>query len=140
MEIFGIPSDILNMISTFGFGGVVIIMLAFAGIKKFADTNKDKAKDDAEASLYQNLSAENARMSQMLGTMTTQLNILLKDNQALLQRVTALEGSVRELSVWETKALALQEEMIKKEKIISDLNLKIAQQELLINKIDTRKP
>ena len=134
---FDLSEPIVNLLGTYGFGGMVIVLGALALIKRWADTNKDKAKDDAEASLYQNLSSENSRMSAMLVTMTTQLNILLKDNSALLSRVTALEASVKDLSVWETRALALQALVAERDKTIVELNSRIVQQELLIAKINT---
>jgi len=98
---FGIPTE---LIASYGVVGAIAIVAVLQFIRNWANTNKESAKANAEASLYQNLSAENNRMSDMLVKLTVRMDILIKDNTALLSRVASLEASVKELSVWETKA------------------------------------
>lgn len=132
---FSIPTE---LIASYGVVGAIALVAVLQFIRNWANTNKESAKANAEASLYKNLSAENNRMSDMLVKLTVRMDILIKDNTALLSRVASLEASVKELSVWETKAIMLQAEVVAKDKIISELNLKVAEQALLIEKICNR--
>lgn len=132
---FGIPTD---LIASYGVVGAIALVAVLQFIKSWADTNKERVKANAEANLYQNLSAENNRMSEMLVNLNVRMDILIKDNTALLSRVASLEASVKELSVWESKAILLQTEVVAKDKIIAKLNLKIAEQALMIEKLCNR--
>lgn len=131
----GIPTE---LIASYGVVGAIALVAVFQFIKNWADTNKERVKANAEASLYQNLSAENNRMSDMLVKLTIRMDILINDNTALLKRVASLENSVKDLSVWESKAILLQTEVAAKDKIISTLNLKVAEQALMIEKLYNR--
>lgn len=132
---FGIPTD---LIASYGVVGAIALVAVLQFIKSWADTNKERVKANAEANLYQNLSAENNRMSEMLVNLNVRMDILIKDNTALLSRVASLEASVKDLSVWESKAILLQTEVVAKDKIIAKLNLKIAEQALMIEKLCNR--
>jgi len=132
---FSIPTE---LIASYGVVGAIALVAVLQFIKSWADTNKERVKANAEANLYQNLSAENNRMSEMLVKLTVRMDMLIKDNTILLDRVASLEQSVKELSVWETKALMLQADVIAKDKVIANLNLKIAEQALMIEKICNR--
>lgn len=132
---FGIPTD---LIASYGVVGAIALVAVLQFIKSWADTNKERVKANAEANLYQNLSAENNRMSEMLVNLNVRMDILIKDNTALLSRVASLEASVKDLSVWESKAILLQTEVAAKDKIIAKLNLKIAEQALMIEKLCNR--
>lgn len=128
----------MELLASFGVVGTLGLLLGFGVIKNFFTTKKEVAMDEAATSLYENLVSENKRMADMLVSMGTQLNILLKDNSVLLQRVSALEASVKELSVWEAKAITLQADMHIKDQAIADLKVQVAQQALLIEKMNRR--
>ena len=129
-----IPAGLPELIGQMGVVGALGIALGVSIIRNIFAAKKEAAIDNLEINLYENLVAENKRMSEVLANMTTQLNVILTDNTVLLQRVASLEASVKELSVWETKALELQSELINKDREISSLKLIINDQTLELEK------
>jgi predicted RNase H-like nuclease (RuvC/YqgF family) len=130
----------MELISNIGVIGVLGLFLGLGLVRWYSQNTRDNARNEAEESLYKNLSAENTRMAEMLATMTVKLNMLLNDNTALMHRVAALEGSINELSVWEAKGIKLQAEVVARDSVISGLNLRLAQHELTIEKLMNRGP
>lgn len=132
---FGIEPAVLQ---AYGLGGAVLLFFIVSGIKNWFALQREKAATTAEVSLLDNLTQENNRMAGMIEHMSIQMEKLMQDNSTLLSRINALEASVRVLSVWESKALVLQAELIEKDQTVNKLRATVAEQALLIERINTR--
>lgn len=115
---FTITSELLTAL---GLGGVLLLIFGYSAIRTHFSSAKENAKNAAEKSLYDNLAAENKRMSDMLANMSHQLNTLLIDNNRLLNRVADLERDVKSLGVHETNVVRLTKMVEERDNTIAAL-------------------
>lgn len=93
--------------------------LTYLKVRKAASTNdKDIAGDKAIKSIYEQLVAENARLSVQLGEVSATLNIVLHEKVELTQRVAEVESRLRNFTT-------LQEEHTRMELVLAERNARV---------------